>query len=215
LPELGGANFGVCQVYYLKTFDIILVMKKIILASSSPRRGMLLKQIGLDFETVVSNFEEKIDLKIDVHKLAEKLSLGKAKSIAKKYNNAIIIAADTFVVFNGKIIGKPKNKKDAKRILRLLSGKIHLVITGFTILDTNINKSIIKSVETKVTFKNLSNKEIDSYIKTGEPLDKAGAYGIQEKGSIFVKKIDGDFFNIVGLPIYSVVEALKKFSINV
>lgn len=190
-------------------------MRKIILASSSPRRKILLKQMGLDFEAVVSDFEEKIDAKLSPHKLAEKLSLGKAKSVAYKYNNAIIIAADTFVIFNEKIIGKPIDDKDAKRILRLLSGKGHSIITGFTILDTKVNRSVTKSVETKVTFKKLSDKEIDSYIKTGEPLDKAGAYGIQEKGGIFIKKIDGDYFNIVGLPIYSVVEELKKFGVEV
>jgi len=171
--------------------------------------------MGLDFEAVVSDFEEKIDAKLSPHKLAEKLSLGKAKSVAYKYNNAIIIAADTFVIFNEKIIGKPIDDKDAKRILRLLSGKGHSIITGFTILDTKVNRSVTKSVETKVTFKKLSDKEIDSYIKTGEPLDKAGAYGIQEKGGIFIKKIDGDYFNIVGLPIYSVVEELKKFGVEV
>lgn len=190
-------------------------MKKIILASKSPRRKAILEQIGLTFDTVVSDFEEKIDTKLNPHKLAKKLSLGKAKSVAQKYNNAVIISADTFVIFNNEIIGKPKNKKDAKRILKLLSGKTHSIITGFTILDTDTKKSISKSVESKVVLKKLSNQEIDDYIKTGEPMDKAGAYDIQEKGAIFIKKIEGDYFNIVGLPIYPVTEELKKFGVEV
>lgn len=190
-------------------------MKKIILASASPRRKMLLKQIGLNFKVVVSDFEEKIDMKIDPHKLARKLSLGKAKIVAKKLNNSIIIAADTFVTFKGKILGKPKDKQDAKRVLKLLSGKTHLIITGFTIIDTTTGQSVTKSIETKVYFKKLTDKEISVYVATSEPLDKAGAYGIQEKGSVFVKKIEGDYFNVVGLPIYAVVDTLKKFGVKI
>lgn len=190
-------------------------MKKIILASASPRRKMLLKQIGLNFKVVASDFEEMINTKISSHELARKLSLGKAKVVAIKLSNSIIIAADTFVTFKGKILGKPKNKQDAKRILKLLSGKMHLIITGFTIIDTTTGQTATNSVETKVYFKKLTNKEIDTYVETGEPLDKAGAYGIQEKGSLFVKKIEGDYFNVVGLPIYAVVETLKKFGVKI
>lgn len=141
--------------------------------------------------------------------------LEKLNLLQKKMKNAIIIAADTFVVFQEKIIGKAKDELDAKRILKLLSGKSHLIITGFTILDTNVGKTITKSVETKVYFKKLTNKEINAYVKTREPLDKAGAYGIQEKGSLFVKKIDGDCFNVVGLPLFEVAQSLKKFGIEV
>lgn len=190
-------------------------MKKIVLASTSPRRKMLLKQIGLNFEVVASDFKEKIDIKMSPHKLAQELSLGKAKAVAIKLSNSIIIAADTFVTFKGKILGKPKEEQDAKRILKLLSGKMHLIITGFTIIDTTTGQTATNSVETKVYFKKLTNKEINSYVETGEPLDKAGAYGIQEKGSLFVKKIEGDYFNVVGLPIYALVEALKKFGVKI
>lgn len=188
-------------------------MRRIILASASPRRKKLLEQLGLKFKVSVSNFEEKIDKKLDPHILAKKLSLGKAKDVAKKFQNAIIIAADTFVTFEGEILGKPNDKKDARRMLKLLSGTAHSIITGFTIMDSDTGRYVSKSVETKVYLKRLTDKEIDSYIKTGEPLDKAGAYGIQEKGAIFVEKIEGDFYNVVGLPIFELSKELKKFNI--
>lgn len=190
-------------------------MRKIILASASPRRKALLKQIGLGFEVVVSNFEEKIEGNLKPNKLAEFFSKGKAKDVAKDYEDAIIIAADTFVALNNEIFGKPKTPDLARKMLKKLSEKAHSVITGFTILDTKTKRSITRSIETKVYFKKLTNKEIDEYIKTGEPLDKAGAYAAQEIGSIFVEKIDGDFFNVVGLPIFALTQELKKFGIKI
>lgn len=198
----------------IRSCDIIGSMKKIILASVSPRRATILKQIGINFKVEASNFKEKFDKKIKPHLLAQHLSLGKAESVAKKYNDAIIIAADTLIIFKGKIIGKPTNKLEAKKILKLLNGKVHSIITGFTILDTGIKKVVTKSVETKVYFGKMTDKEIVAYIASGEPLDKAGAYGIQEKGNIFVKKIEGDYFNVVGLPIYSLVQELKNFGVQ-
>jgi len=190
-------------------------MKKIILASTSPRRKAILKQLGLHFDVVASNYKEKINYNIEPHKLAQKLSQRKAKSVADKHQNAIIIAADTLVVANKEIIGKPKDVNDAKRILKLLSGKKHRIITGFTIINRQSRKTITKSVETIVYFKKLTEKEIDDYIETGEPLDKGGAYGIQEKGALFVEKIEGDYFNIVGLPVYELAKELKKFGVKI
>ena len=190
-------------------------MKKIILASGSPRRKKLLEQLGLKFEIKTSNFEEKIEPNLNPHTLVKKQSRGKAKNVAKLYKNALIIAADTMVYLNGKYIGKPITEKNARNALQQLSGKKHLIISGFTIIDTLTNKTITKSVETKVYFKKLTLKEIDDYIKTGEPLDKAGAYGIQEKGAIFVEKIEGDYFNVVGLPIFALVTELKKFDVKI
>lgn len=190
-------------------------MKKIILASQSPRRKALLKQIGLDFEVIVSSFEEKIDKNLKPGELAEKFSLEKAKDVAKRQKNAIIIAADTFVVLGNEILGKPKTKELAKKMLEKLSGKAHLVITGFTIIDTKSGKTVTKSVESKLFMKKLTKEEIDTYVNTGEPLDKAGAYAVQEKGGLFIKKIEGDFFNVVGLPIFAVTWELKKFGINI
>lgn len=189
-------------------------MKKIILASQSPRRKALLKQVGLNFEVIVSNFEEKIEYSLKPEELAEKFSLQKAKDVARKQKNAIIIAADTLVVFNNEILGKPKTPEKARQMLKKLSGRSHLVITGFTIIDTKSGKTVTKSVKSKVYFKKLTNQEISSYVATGEPLDKAGAYAVQEKGGLFVEKIEGDFLNIVGLPISNLVKELKKFGVS-
>lgn len=190
-------------------------MISIILASSSTRRKELLERIGLKFKVEKSNYEENLDLRLHPHALAKKLSLGKAEDVARKHKNSIIIAADTIVVCNGKILGKPKDEREARRMLRLLSGNIHLVITGFTIIDTDVNKIITKSIETKVYFKKITDEEIDLYIKTKEPFDKAGGYAIQERGSIFIEKIEGDFFNAVGLPIYSLARELNKLEIKI
>lgn len=190
-------------------------MRKIILASKSPRRKALLNNIGLKFTVEVSNIEEKININIKPQKTAEKLSLEKARQIAKKHKDAIIIAADTFVVYKNKILGKPETEKNAEKMLKLLSGKQHLVITGFTIIDTKSGKTVTKSDETKVYMKKMTSGEIDAYIKTKEPLDKAGAYAVQEKGGIFVEKIEGDFLNVVGLPVFKLTSELKKFNVRI
>lgn len=190
-------------------------MKKIILASQSPRRKQLLEQIGLKFEIDPSNYEEDMTLKMTPTKLAEHLSLGKAEDVAKRHGDSIIISADTIVAVNEEVFGKPKTPEKAKYMLRKLSGRVHSVITGFTIIDTETNKQIIKSVETKVYFKKLSEKEIDAYIATGEPLDKGGSYAIQGKAALFVKKIEGDYFNIVGLPILAITSELKNLGIEI
>jgi septum formation protein len=190
-------------------------MKKIILASQSVRRKELLEHIGLKFEICPSKYEEDMTLKMTPAKLAERLSLGKAQDVAQKYDDAIIVGADSIIAFKNKIFGKPKTPERAKEMLKELSGKAHLAITGFSIIDTKTGRQVSKSVETKVCFKNLSEKEIDAYIATGEPLDKAGAYGIQMMGGIFVKKVEGDFINIVGLSIFELVAELKKFGIEI
>lgn len=190
-------------------------MKQIVLASSSPRRKRILEQIGLSFHIAPSNIEEKMNARLKPHGQAEFLSKQKANKVAKRYKSAIIIAADTLVVFNDQIIGKPTSPSDAKRILRMLSGKTHTVITGYTIIDTQTNKTITNSVETIVYMKKMSTKEIDAFIKTGEPLDKAGGYGADEKGSLFIEKIEGDFFNVIGLPLFAVAESLRKISIKI
>ncbi|HUD04551.1 MAG TPA: Maf family protein [Patescibacteria group bacterium] len=188
-------------------------MKKIILASKSPRRKKILEQVGLNFEVMVSDFDEtKIKFKTP-QEMVEKLSLAKAKLIAKKNPGAIIIGADTTVIFKKEIIGKPKSKADAFRILRLLSGNTHEIVTGFTVIKGS--KSITKHVISKVKFKKLSNAEIKAYVATGEPMDKAGGYGIQEKGGLFMENITGDYFNVVGLPIFAVAQALKQFGVGI
>ncbi|MBI3593243.1 MAG: septum formation protein Maf, partial [Nitrospirae bacterium] len=160
-------------------------------------------------------YEEDMSHDMSPHELAKFLSSEKAKAVSKKYKNAIIIAADTFIVFRGKLLGKPHTEEEAGRMLKTLNGKSHSVITGFTILDTGNNKKISRSVETKVYFKKLTIKEIDAYVKTKEPLDKAGAYAIQGLGSVIVKKIEGDYFNVIGLPVSVLMESLKKFGVHI
>lgn len=189
--------------------------RKIILASSSPRRKELLEKIGLTFSVDPSDVEEKPPIDIKPEGIAKIISLQKALKVAPKYSDAIVIAADTFGFFRGKIIGKPENADHAKRILSTLSGKSHKVITGYTILDTSNRQITTHSVETRVYFKKLTPEEIDSYVKSGEPLDKAGAYGIQGLGSVIVDKIEGDYYNVMGLPVSALVESLKKFGIHV
>jgi len=190
-------------------------MKKIILASQSLRRRDLLKQIGLEFEVDPSNYEEDMTLDMEPKKLAEHLSLGKAKDVASRHKDSIIISADTIVAVDNEVFGKPKTLERAKYMLQKLSGRAHSVITGFTIIDTETNKQISRSVETKVYFKKLSEQEMDAYIATGEPLDKGGGYAIQGLAALFVEKIEGDYFNIVGLPIMPLSEELKKFRIKI
>ncbi len=190
-------------------------MRKIILASGSPRRKEILKITGLDFTVRISEYEEEHNLSLKPRKLARFLSRKKAQAVAHEYNDAIIIAADTFIVFKDRLLGKPHTEKEAEKMLKILNGKMHSVITGFTIMDTGSTEILSKSVETKIYFKKLSGEEISAYVRSKEPLDKAGAYAIQGLGALFIKKIDGDFFNVMGLPLYALTENLKKFGINV
>ena len=176
---------------------------------------MLLEQIGLNFEIDQSNYEEDMTLDMDPRELAKFLSLGKAKDVAQKHKDSIIISADTIVALDGEVFGKPKIAEKAKLMLQKFSGKPHSVITGFTIIDTETGKEVSKSVETKVFFKNISEKEIDAYIATNEPLDKGGGYAIQGLAALFIEKIEGDYFNIVGLPLSPLTDELKNFGINI
>ncbi len=190
-------------------------MKQIILASTSPRRKELMEKLNLKFTAVSSDYEEDMTLKLKPLQLAKTLSTGKALAVVKKYPNHIIIAADTFVALNDKLLGKPHTKETAKKMLKQISGKAVSVISGLTVIDTSSGRKISQAVETKVYIKKLSDQEISGYIKTGEPLDKAGAFGIQELGAVIIKKIDGDFFNVVGLPLFVLSETLKKFGIKI
>jgi septum formation protein len=190
-------------------------MKTIILASASPRRKELLQRIGLKFKVDPSNYEENISSELEPHELAKSLSLEKAKLVAEKHMNALVIAADTFIVFEGKILGKPRTETEAKEMLETISGRQHSVITGFTIIDTENNKALSKAVETKVYIRKLSSNEIDAYVESKEPLDKAGAYAIQGLGSVIVEKIEGDYFNVVGLPLSALTETLKEFGVHI
>jgi len=190
-------------------------MKKIVLASSSPRRELLLKQIGLDFIVYPSNIDEKIlSEKISPKEFVLKIALEKARRVANIFNEAIIISADTIVVLDGKILGKPKDREDAINMLKRLRGKIHQVFTGIVVWETPTNKYLVRVVKSLVKMRDYSLEEIVNYVNTGEPFDKAGAYGIQGKGALLVEKIEGDYYNIVGLPLASLNLLLKKFGIK-
>jgi len=186
-------------------------MKQIVLASASPRRKELLEEMDIAFIVDPSGSEENIDESLSPLEIAATLSLQKAQVVAKRHKNALVIGADTIVVLGKKILGKPKTKAHAKEMLSLLSGKAHDVITGFTIIDTDTGKKVTKAVTTKVYFKKITQEEKDAYVATGEPMDKAGAYAIQERGSFFIEKIEGDFDNVVGLPLFAVKDVLSQF----
>lgn len=186
-------------------------MKKIILASSSPTRKLLLTEAGLDLIVDPSNYEEDMTLPMPPKELVVHLSKGKAEDVAKKYKNELVIGADTIIVYQNHLLGKPITSERAKEMLKMLSGTEHSAITGFTIIDTGSKKSISKVVESKVFFKNLTNEEIEGYISTGEPLNKAGAYAILEGGANLIRKIEGSKSNIAGLPMEEFLETLKNF----
>jgi len=190
-------------------------MKTIVLASASPRRKALLKQIGLKFKVDISVEEDVLTAGTEPHQLARHISLRKALSVAGNYQDAIIIAADTFGIIDGQILGKPHSENEARAMLQTISGRCHAVITGFTIMDTDTTKTLSSSVETMVFIKHLTQIEIETYVKSGEPLDKAGAYAIQGLGAVIVERIEGDYSNVMGLPLCALTTALKEFGINV
>lgn len=189
-------------------------MKKIILASASPRRREILTNIGLDFEVVVSEADEsKIDKNsVPVSVYVQELAFLKAAAVAKKIkkHDALIISADTVVYLDDQILGKPKNETDAEEMLKKLSGRAHSVFTGICVMDAQTLKSVCAKEETRVYFKELTAEKIESYVKTGEPLDKAGAYAVQGLGSLFTEKVEGDFFNVIGLPVKKLSEVLEN-----
>lgn len=190
-------------------------MKKIILASASPRRKEILSKIRIPFEVKVSSYEEDMTLKMLPSDLSEYLSLGKAKLVAEDNSDAIIIAADTFVVCGKNVLGKPKNELLAREMLNMLNGKESSIITGVTIIDDSNDHVVSFHEITRVLMKNVSSEVIGAYINTGEPLEHAGGYSIQGMGALLIERIDGDFFNAMGLPLKRVVEELEDFGIKV
>lgn len=190
-------------------------MKRLILASESPRRKELLSKLGLVFDVIASDYKEDMTALPDPRELAKFLSLNKAKSVAQKVSDdAIVIAADTFVIHNNRFLGKPHTAENAEFMLQSLQGQTHSVITGIALIETSTGKIINEISETKVTLRKLSTEEIDCYVNTGEPLDKAGAYAIQGHAAIFIEKIDGDYFTVMGLPLCLLSTKLKEFGIS-
>lgn len=184
---------------------------KIILASQSPRRKELLSNLGLEFVQVKSEIAEQIDSSLKPCTNAMALAFEKAFVVAEQYPDRIVIAADTIVYYKSEILEKPTDEQEAYTMLKKLNGKKHSVITGFAIINIEKNVKIVDFEETVVEFNNNTDEKIKKYIATGEPMDKAGAYGIQDKGALLVKGIEGDYFNIVGLPLTKVNTNLEKY----
>ena len=183
-------------------------MKHMILASGSPRRKENLEQADLDFDIMPSDAEE-ITTKTAPHEVVMELASIKAKDIYEQSDKqSMVIGADTVVAYQGQILGKPADVADAKRTLMMLSGHTHEVYTGVCVIEDEKIKTFYE--ETKVTFYEISDEQIDRYIKTGEPMDKAGSYGIQGKAAVFIKGIEGDYYNVVGFPIARFLQEITK-----
>ena len=180
----------------------------IILASKSPRRKQLLSMMGLEFTVETADIDETMDKSQTPEHEVAAVSARKAAKIAAEHPQDIVVSADTIVVIDGKILGKPKDAADAARMLRLLSGRTHTVYTGLSVSRGGTCRTEV--VATGVTFRALSDAEIAAYIQTGEPMDKAGAYGIQGYGSMFVSHLDGDYFCVMGLPVCTLARMLRE-----
>ena len=185
--------------------------RRLILASGSPRRRELLARMGYTFETCTPDVDEHVagHAREIVHTLAGR----KARAAAAHYESGVIIASDTLVSLDGAPLGKPADAAEARAMLSALSGREHEVFTGVCVLDAATGESEIRTVRTGVTFRDISPEEIDAYIATGEPMDKAGAYAIQGGASHFVESLDGEFENVVGFPVAEVKEMLKAFGL--
>ncbi|MCX6153606.1 MAG: Maf family protein [Candidatus Kapabacteria bacterium] len=190
---------------------IIELKRKLVLASQSPRRQHLLELLGLKFDIIPANIDEDIDYQLKPNEIAEKLAVDKAQSVARNYTKrAFILGGDTIVVYKDQILNKPKSAADACSMLKLLSGKTHIVYTGFAFVICPEMELVSSCVATEVSFRDLDENEIDGYVESGSPLDKAGAYGIQDDfGAVFVRHIKGCYYNIVGLPLEAVYSTLK------
>lgn len=184
--------------------------KKLVLASASPRRQELLEMLGIDLVIEPSGIDESSRPGESPRDHALRLSLEKARDISERYPGLWVLGADTIVVVDGEVLGKPEGKEDARQMLLKLSGREHVVITGFALVFKQTNVEYSQAVESRVTFNPLEEDDIQWYLGTGEPFDKAGAYAVQGKGAAFIKEICGSHTNVIGLPLSEVVEALRK-----
>jgi septum formation protein len=185
---------------------------QMLLSSGSPRRKELLSLLGIPFQVVAPNIPEVQQLDETPRSFCLRVSREKAIKVAQKYPDALVIGADTIVVIDGTILGKPRNPSEAYDFLTLLQDKLHNVLTGYTIVLGN--RSISKAVKTKVLFRAMTAKEISWYVSTGEPMDKAGAYAVQGIGSLFIKEIHGCYTNVIGLPLSHLYKDLNKLGIQ-
>ena len=190
-------------------------MRRVLLASESPRRRELMVLSEIPFTTASCLLKETLDPELSIEKAVEKLAFEKADAVFHRYPEEFIIGADTIVVSDGSILGKPRDEADAVRMIRSLQGRSHKVYTGVAILDYDDEgkrKSVVHAVETEVFVNPMSDEEIREYAATGEPLDKAGAYGIQGRFAAYIERIDGDYYNVVGLPVSYVYRQLKEIA---
>lgn len=198
----------------MQTPESTLKIPRLVLASASPRRSALLSQIGLTFEVRPSDIVEppyNIHSNNPASEVTQKLALMKAAAVAQHFDDALIIGADTLVSLDGELLGKPTDDADAFKMLTHLSGTCHEVVTGVALVNPRTEREIVWSETTQVYFRELQSTEIDTYIASGEASDKAGAYGIQGRGAAFVRRIEGCYFNVVGLPLASLVEHFLIF----
>lgn len=189
----------------------------LILASASPRRAALLSQIGLTYDVHPSDAVEPpphVYANKPASEVTQELAFLKASSVAQHYDNGLIIGADTLVALDGELLGKPTDDAEAVAVLTYLSNRSHEVVTGVALIDASSGRKQVWAETTQVYFRKLQNNEITAYIASGEPMDKAGAYGIQGRGAAFVRRIDGCYFNVVGLPLASLVEHLSDFQLK-
>ncbi len=185
--------------------------KKIVLASQSPRRKDIISMVIPEFDIIVDNSDEIVEDGLSPEETVKCLAMQKAMNVSDKVeDNALVIGADTVVGIDGEIFGKPADEEDAKRMLKRLSGRESIVCTGFAVIDTESGKAVCDSVTTYVSFRDMTDEEIDAYIKTKEPMDKAGAYAVQGIGGLFITGIKGDYFNVVGLPLCALSEVLSR-----
>ena len=192
-------------------------MTRLILASASPRRQMLLSQAGFRFDILPSGVDEKLDETVSPYDTVKILSARKAESVLERvYEPAVILAADTIVAIHGRVLGKPADDAEAAAMLRLLQGKTHTVYTGVTLMGGRPGGVETKHIvdNTNVTMRPLSEKEIQAYVRTGEPRDKAGGYAAQGRGSLFIERIEGDYNTVVGLPLVRVYLALREMGVE-
>ena len=184
-------------------------MTGLILASASPRRRELMELAGYKFDVICADIVETVPKNVPPYEVVMSLAMQKAQAVAKEHDNAVVVGSDTVVALDGKILGKPHSAQEACEMLRMLSGRTHKVFTGVAIVCGDKSKNFYD--ETDVEFYPLDDEEIKRYVATGEPMDKAGAYGIQGKGAVLVKKINGDFFNVMGLPISKLYREMSDF----
>jgi septum formation protein len=187
---------------------------ELILASASPRRAELLRQVGIPFRLVISGVDEDLQEPADPEDHVRELSRRKAEDVAGRLGFGIVLGADTVVVLDEHILGKPANEKEAVEMLRRLSGRTHQVFTGLTLIDAARDVSVSHVEITEVAFRELTDDEIADYVATGEPLDKAGAYGIQGQGALLVSGINGCYYNVVGLPLVGLVGLMRRLEEN-